>query len=393
MPVWPAMFSATAIPSSSALWASIGPGITSPIAQTPGTDVRNSWSVSIWPRLFVFSPIFSRPSPSVFGRRPIDTSTTSASIVSAVPPAARSALNVTALPLTFAPVTLVDRRNSKPCFLKILFDSLRTSPSMPGRIWSRNSTTVTCAPRRSQTDRSSSPITPPPMTTMCLGTCGRASAPVESTILAAALSTSTPGSGVTEEPVAMTMFLAVTVRSPTLTVFGPSKVPRPFSHSILFFLNRNSMPPVRPFTAVSLDSCITARSTSTPLVFTPHFASVDQLARALLLHRPKQGACCVAHLLLHVVVGVQLLMAGRIGLPIADVAVQFGSRAGRLELHEAQPVRQASADVLRALHIPVDDDREHPAFQVPRVGPVGEFQLLRLFRILAVRAGRVGVAA
>jgi hypothetical protein len=38
-------------------------------------------------------------------------------------------------------------------------------------------------------------------------------------------SISTPGSGVTDDPVAMTMFLAVTVRSPTLTEFGPVKAP------------------------------------------------------------------------------------------------------------------------------------------------------------------------
>ena len=36
MPVRPAIFSATAMPSSSALCASIGPGMTSPIAQMPG---------------------------------------------------------------------------------------------------------------------------------------------------------------------------------------------------------------------------------------------------------------------------------------------------------------------------------------------------------------------
>ncbi len=39
---WPAMRSATATPSSSALCASIGPRTTSPIAQTPGRLVRQS---------------------------------------------------------------------------------------------------------------------------------------------------------------------------------------------------------------------------------------------------------------------------------------------------------------------------------------------------------------
>ena len=38
-----------------------------------------------------------------------------------------------------------------PCFFMILLASLRTSPSKPGRIWSRNSTQVTLAPSRRQT--------------------------------------------------------------------------------------------------------------------------------------------------------------------------------------------------------------------------------------------------
>ena len=60
----------------------------------------------------------------------------------------------------------------------------------------------------------------------------------------------------------MTIFLARTVRSPTLTVSAPSKLAWPFSHSTLFFLNRNSMPPVRPFTASSRWACMASRSSS-----------------------------------------------------------------------------------------------------------------------------------
>ena len=96
---------------------------------------------------------------------------------------------------------------SKPCFLKIFAHSLRTSPSMPGRIWSRNSTTMTLAPSRRQTEPSSSPITPPPITTIVSGTLSSSSAEVESRIVS--WSISTPGSGVTLEPVAMTKFFAL----------------------------------------------------------------------------------------------------------------------------------------------------------------------------------------
>ena len=62
------------------------------------------------------------------------------------------------------PVTLVPSLNAKPCFFEDALELLATSPSMPGRIRSRNSTTVTFAPSRRQTEPSSSPITPAPMT-------------------------------------------------------------------------------------------------------------------------------------------------------------------------------------------------------------------------------------
>ncbi len=77
---------------------------------------------------------------------------------------------------------------------------------MPGRMPSRNSTTVTSAPRRRQTEPSSSPITPPPITTIDFGTSASSSAPVEVTMRVS--STSTPFSGVDSDPVAMTMFFA-----------------------------------------------------------------------------------------------------------------------------------------------------------------------------------------
>ena len=49
-------------------------------------------------------------------------------------PAAGSTWTDALSPWTVTPVTLVERRSSKPCFLNILFDSLRISPSKPGRI-------------------------------------------------------------------------------------------------------------------------------------------------------------------------------------------------------------------------------------------------------------------
>ena len=87
------------------------------------------------------------------------------------------------------------------------WNAVATSVSMPGTMRSRNSTTVTSAPSRRQTLPSSSPITPPPITTRCPGTLSSSSAPVEVTICFS--STVTPGSGTLSLPVAMTMFFAV----------------------------------------------------------------------------------------------------------------------------------------------------------------------------------------
>ena len=52
---------------------------------------------------------------------------------------------------------------------------------------------MTFAPKRAQTEPSSSPMTPPPITTRCSGTFGKAIAPVDVTICFS--STSTPGKG------------------------------------------------------------------------------------------------------------------------------------------------------------------------------------------------------
>ena len=66
---------------------------------------------------------------------------------------------------------------------------------------------MTLAPSRRQTEPSSSPITPPPITTMCSGTLSQLerAGGIDDPIF---WSISTPGSGVTDEPVAMTMFFA-----------------------------------------------------------------------------------------------------------------------------------------------------------------------------------------
>ena len=73
--------------------------------------------------------------------------------------------------------------------------------------WPKNSIAVTSDPRRLQTDPNSTPMTPAPIKTIFLGTSLRLRAPVEETIFSS--SNSIPGKGVTSEPVAIIMFLAL----------------------------------------------------------------------------------------------------------------------------------------------------------------------------------------
>mmetsp|Transcript_41442 Transcript_41442/g.129795 ORF Transcript_41442/g.129795 Transcript_41442/m.129795 type:complete len:225 (-) Transcript_41442:644-1318(-) len=208
------MFSTHAMPSSSALCASMGPSMTSPMAKTLGTLVRKWSSTSMRPRRSVSMPRFSRPRFSVKGLRPVATSTTSASKVSASPPLEGSMVSVTPASVTSEEVTLVLSLNFMPCFLRMLWNFLATSLSMPGVMRSRNSTTVTSLPRRRQTLPISRPMTPAPTTTIFSGTDSSSSAPVESTIFLPALSTGTGGSGVTSEPVAIMMFFVLSVWLP-----------------------------------------------------------------------------------------------------------------------------------------------------------------------------------
>ena len=97
-------------------------------------------------------------------------------------PAAGSIVALTPRSAFSTPRDLVARWNLKPCFSSMRWNCLATSPSMPGRMRSRNSTTVTSAPRRRQTEPSSSPMTPAPTTISFFGTSASASAPVEETM-------------------------------------------------------------------------------------------------------------------------------------------------------------------------------------------------------------------
>src|SRR5262249_38275994 len=85
----------------------------------PGTLVAKRASTMTRPLLSVFTPAASRPSPSVNGTRPIDTSTTSASIDSAAPPPSGGWLDVYSklLPRCLVPCHLGRKLEEDPLLL------------------------------------------------------------------------------------------------------------------------------------------------------------------------------------------------------------------------------------------------------------------------------------
>src|ERR1017187_3451471 len=272
-PAWPAIRSATITPSSMPLCASIGPRTTSPTAYTLGRLVRQCSSTSIRPRSSIFSPTVSAPRSCVLGTRPTDT--TSLLQSSACLPSVVSYSTVSPrLPRLTFPI-FTPNLISSPCSLTNTFHaSLATASSAAARNLGNASSTVTFAPSRRHTLPSSSPITPAPMTPSLSGTALKASAPMLSHTVS--LSTPSPGKWRAVEPVAMMTWLASTISedppSATSTWYfspPPANLPWPLSQVILFFLNRNSMPPVSSDTILSLRACILATSIFAPLTEMP----------------------------------------------------------------------------------------------------------------------------
>ena len=94
----------------------------------------------------------------MYGRRPMDESTMSVSIVSRAPPAAGSIATCSAPFLRSTPTTFEPSLKVMPCLVRMRWKFLATSPSRPGVMRSRNSTTVTWLPKRRQTEPISRPM-------------------------------------------------------------------------------------------------------------------------------------------------------------------------------------------------------------------------------------------
>ena len=80
-------------------------------------------------------------------------------------------MSFTPVAVLTAPTTFFSIWNLNFCFLSARSNVLRIYASIGGQMSFANSITVTWDPSRLHTLPSSRPMTPPPMTTMRLGTC------------------------------------------------------------------------------------------------------------------------------------------------------------------------------------------------------------------------------
>ena len=157
---------------------------------------------------------------------------------------------------TLADVTFVAARTAMPRLRKDLSSSADTASSSFGTMRGKSSISVTSLPNRRKIDANSTPTAPLPMIAIDFGTAGRWIA--SSLVMMCFLSISMPGTLRGADPVATTISRArsVCASAPvTSTVPLPASRAVPFTHVILFFLNRNSTPFVMPVTILSLRAC------------------------------------------------------------------------------------------------------------------------------------------
>ena len=163
-----------------------------------------------------------------------------------------------------------------PCAVSDRWSRFESSRSKPTAMRGRNSSMVTSEPSRFQTEPSSRPIAPAPITSSSFGGSVKQSASVLLTI--ALPSNFANGSSIGELPMAMTMFFVSSscvwpFDNLTETFPGAVIVPSPSNVVTLFVFINARTPLVNVFTTLSLRCCIFGRSTCTPSITMPCFTA------------------------------------------------------------------------------------------------------------------------
>ena len=92
-------------------------------------------------------------------------------------------------------------------------------------------------------------------------------------------------------------------------------------------------------------------------------------------------------------IGIELGVAGRVGLPRTDISIELGATAGGLEIHRRQPVVQRMERLLGTFGIAMRDQGKQAAGEMAGIVPACELDLFGLLRVLAVRPRRIRIAA
>ena len=157
-------------------------------------------------------------------------------------------------------ITVIPRR------VKLRSRAVLTSRSSSGTIWPKYSRSVTFVPRSWYIEANSHPTAPAPTITMSFGIVVERR--TSSLVRIRSPSGVRPGSDFTREPVATMMSVAWRTRSPpwpgvpsspgwvTRTLLGPSRRPRPATHTTLFLSTRVLSPVHIRFTTWSLRAAI-----------------------------------------------------------------------------------------------------------------------------------------
>src|ERR1700743_894128 len=101
----------------------------------------------------------------------------------------------------------------------------------------------------------------------------------------------------------------------------------------------------------------------------------------------------IARLFLKCLVVVKVLMRGRVGLHVSDIAISLGHPAGGYHIPGGQPVGQKTTRGLGSDAVSVSDDTEMPALQMLGIRPSLEVQLFGLLGGLAMGRARIRIAA
>ncbi len=96
----------------------------------------------------------------------------------------------------------------------------------------------------------------------------------------------------------------------------------------------------------------------------------------MMFHHVGERECGVAHLGEQVLIFVEIVVAGGVGLVPADPGIDERRRTRWNHLHVCEPVGQHAAQIFRPRGVAVRDDRERASGEMLGIAPAFELQLL-----------------